>query len=191
MSEEKRRCIFTNEIADTRMIIPPDGMEKHNWARQVPCSKKYLQSKKETTITNEEFKQIELFFQLELAKAKVAHYSNKLVENMEFFKAQKFAKEFEELKVQPLYVSEEEFDRLLKVIENPPEPNKKLKEGVKKHKEKFAQVQADIVKKEIARIADSFVAEEKSVDFVLAPDLKVTAEDIKEETPENDEDLWT
>lgn len=173
------------------MIIPPEGVEKHNWAKQVPCSKKYLQSRKSNTITEEEFKQIELFFQLELAKAKVAHYSSKLVENMEFFKTQKFAKEFQELKVQPLYVSEEEFDKLLKAIENPPEPNKKLKEGMKKHKEKFAQVQADIIQKEIARITDSFVAEEKPVDFVLAPDTKVTAEDTKEEIIENDEDLWT
>ena len=62
---------------------------------------------------------------------------------------------------------------------------------MKKHKEKFAQVQADIVAKEIARITDSFIAEEKSVDFVLAPDIKVIAEDTKKETTENDEDLWT
>jgi hypothetical protein len=120
-----------------------------------------------------------------------SNYSNKLFENMEFFKAQKFAKQFQELKTEPLYVSEEDFDKLLKAIENPPEPNKKLKEGMKKHKEKFAQVQADIVAKEIARITDSFIAEEKSVDFVLAPDIKVIAEDTKKETTENDEDLWT
>lgn len=175
MSKEKRRCIFTNDIADTRLIIPPDGVEGHNWARQVPCSKKYLESKTSPEITEEEFKQIDLFFQLELSKAKVAHYLNAMNANMEKFKNKVFASDFAKLKPETIVISEEAFDQMMEEINNPPKPAPKLVEAMKKHKkhkeDNFAKESKKIIETAIQQIADSHQE--------IAPEV------------EKDDDLWT
>lgn len=68
MEDDKRLCIFTQKLADAKLTITKD---KHNWAKKVPCSKEFLEQKKDSTLTDDEFQLVELFFAKEILLSKI------------------------------------------------------------------------------------------------------------------------
>lgn len=77
MSEEKRNCVFTGLPATAKLII---SSSKHSWTKSVPCTKEYLESKKNNSLTYIEFKLIELFYLKELALLKKDFFEGKMQE---------------------------------------------------------------------------------------------------------------
>ncbi len=63
---DKRDCIFTGKEADTKLVI---SGSKHNWAKSVPCCKKYIQQRGEKSLSPIEFQLVELFYQKELLQS--------------------------------------------------------------------------------------------------------------------------
>ena len=89
MKEEKRKCIFTNLPATAKLTI---SSSKHNWTKSVPCTKEFLQSKKNNKLTDVEFKLIELFYLKELAFIKIEHLENKMEEVRKMLNFDNYAK---------------------------------------------------------------------------------------------------
>lgn len=77
MNDERKKCIFTNLPATTKLII---SSSKHSWTKIVPCTKEFLESKKTNKLNDLEFKLIEIFFQKEIALLKVDYFENKMKE---------------------------------------------------------------------------------------------------------------
>ena len=77
MNNEKRNCIFTNLPATAKLIL---SSSKHNWIKSIPCTKEFLESKKNNKLTDVEFKLIELFYLKEMALLKIEHLENKMQE---------------------------------------------------------------------------------------------------------------
>jgi len=69
---EKRKCIFTGEEADWLLQI---GNDKHNWAKKVPCTKEWYNSNKNRPLTPKEFRLVELFFEVEVARLKSSNFA--------------------------------------------------------------------------------------------------------------------
>lgn len=80
MEQEKRKCIFTNQKADGKLSLSSKDQENHNWAKNIPCSKQYLSSKKDKSLTTKEFELVRLFYKLELAKLEVLNIEKQMQE---------------------------------------------------------------------------------------------------------------
>ena len=81
MSDEKRKCIFTGEPADFHKTVT--YADKHNWAKKVPCTKKWFgewEKNGERPLNKLEFKLVELFYEQELAKLRVANLEDQMDE---------------------------------------------------------------------------------------------------------------
>jgi hypothetical protein len=89
MSEEKRNCIFTNLPATTKLTI---SSSKHNWTKSVPCTKEFLESKKNNKLTDIEFKLIELFYLKELTLLKIDYLENKMKEIRSMLNLENYSK---------------------------------------------------------------------------------------------------
>lgn len=87
MSEEKKSCIFTNLPATAKLVI---SSSKHNWTKSVPCTKEYLESKKNKSLTYVEFKLIELFYLKEMALLKKDFFENKMQELREMLSIENY-----------------------------------------------------------------------------------------------------
>jgi transcription termination factor NusB len=66
--EEKRKCVFTNEKADTRLQIPKGWSERHNWAKYVPCTQEYIKKRGDYPFNDIELQLIKTFYEIEVAK---------------------------------------------------------------------------------------------------------------------------
>lgn len=75
--EEKRKCIFTNKPSDAKFTIKN---QKYNWAKSAPCTKEYLQNRKDEPITELEIRLIELFYEKELLRLRIDHYESQMSE---------------------------------------------------------------------------------------------------------------
>lgn len=174
--EEKRRCIFTGKIADKKLVIPPGKIESHNWAKSVPCSSDFLQVKNGSPLNPLEMELVDLFYQKELSRIKIINCEARMDQIRK-------ALEFSNLKKETLIVSEEAFDQLTEAIENPPEPNEKLKEAFfKLHKEaEPMSPEEDLLPQE--DVSQYF--EEISLEDKVENKTEDKALDIKDE-----EDVW-
>lgn len=65
-----RKCIFTGKKSDFYKTI--SHKDNHNWARKIPCTKEWLNSKGNNfnNLTKKEFRLVELFYEKELALLK-------------------------------------------------------------------------------------------------------------------------
>jgi hypothetical protein len=86
MNDEKRKCIFTGEPANYNKTVT--YTDKHNWTRKVPCTKEWW-GKKDSSLSpvngfrplnKLEFKLVELFYEQELAKLKIANIESQMDE---------------------------------------------------------------------------------------------------------------
>jgi hypothetical protein len=77
MSDDKRNCIFTNLPATAKLTL---SSSRHNWTKSVPCTKEFLESKKNNKLNDVEFKLVELFFLKETALLRVDYLENKMTE---------------------------------------------------------------------------------------------------------------
>ena len=66
--KEKRNCIFTNLPANTRLQIPKGWSERHNWAKNVPCTKEYLKKRGNYPFNDIELRLVQTFYEIEVAK---------------------------------------------------------------------------------------------------------------------------
>ena len=73
----KRKCIFTNKLADSKFII---GSDKQNWAKSVPCTKKYLADRGDKPPTELEIRLVELFYEQELCRLRIDEYNAQMDE---------------------------------------------------------------------------------------------------------------
>jgi hypothetical protein len=126
MSDEKRKCIFTNLPSDTKLVL---ASSRHSWTKSIPCTKQFLNSKKDTSLTDTEFKLVELFFQKELTLLKL----DQIEKNMEDLRKKLEIKQTSKLEIQDLRIilNNEDFDQITKEIETPSEPNKEMKKTAK------------------------------------------------------------
>jgi hypothetical protein len=66
--KEKRNCIFTNLPANTKLQISKGWSEKHNWAKNVPCTKEYLKKRGKYPFNDIELRLVQTFYEIEVAK---------------------------------------------------------------------------------------------------------------------------
>lgn len=184
MSEQKRKCIFTNKEANAKLNI---GSDNHNWAKSVPCTKEIKEDIENRGLNELEIRLVEIFYQQELCKIRIEQYSDQMDEIRDLLNANskniairpdretpkihkgisegihpilsdKYTrkdriKESEEQEIVEkeavLKVSERDFNKLQGAIENPPEPNEKLKKAMESFKEKNEdeKVEKKVIKK--------------------------------------------
>lgn len=89
MNDDIRKCIFTNLPATAKLTI---SSSKHSWTKTVPCTKEFLQSKKNNKLTDVEFKLIELFYLKEIAHLRVEYLQNKMEEIRKMLNFDDYAK---------------------------------------------------------------------------------------------------
>jgi hypothetical protein len=89
MNNDIRKCIFTNLPATAKLTI---SSSKHSWTKTVPCTKEFLQSKKNNKLTDVEFKLIELFYLKEIAHLRVEYLQNKMEEVRKMLNFDDYAK---------------------------------------------------------------------------------------------------
>jgi hypothetical protein len=77
MNNDIRKCIFTNLPATAKLTL---SSSRHNWIKSVPCTKEFLESKKNNKLTDVEFKLIELFHLKEMAFLRIEHLDRKMEE---------------------------------------------------------------------------------------------------------------
>lgn len=75
---DKRKCIFTGQIANFSMKITSIESEKHNWAKSVPCTKEFYESLEGRPLNKYEFKLVELFYEQELSRLNIARLEEKI-----------------------------------------------------------------------------------------------------------------
>jgi hypothetical protein len=117
----KRKCIFTGEDSDWLLQI---GEDKHNWAKRVPCTRKWWETNKDRPLTPNEFKLVELFFEQEIARLKVDNLETEM-------------QKIRDGRV--TIVSAEEWDKLQEYLANPPEPTPALVEAMKRYKKEIVK----------------------------------------------------
>jgi DNA polymerase III gamma/tau subunit len=74
---KKRKCIFTGEEADCSVSI---GQDKHNWAKKVPCTKKWYEMFLGKPLNSTQIKLVELFYEQEVARIKVDNIEAQMAE---------------------------------------------------------------------------------------------------------------
>ena len=72
---DKRKCLFTGEEANYLAVI---GHDKQNWAKRVPCTKEWWDNNEDRPLTPNEFKLVELFFEMEVARLKVLNLEERI-----------------------------------------------------------------------------------------------------------------
>lgn len=77
MNEDKRNCIFTKLPATAKLTV---SSSKHNWTKSVPCTKEFLESKKNNKLNDVEFRLVELFYLKETALLRAEYLENKMEE---------------------------------------------------------------------------------------------------------------
>lgn len=75
---EKRKCIFTGQIANFSMRVTSVDAEKHNWAKSVPCTKEFFKSLGGRPLNKNEFQLVELFYEQEVSRLNVARLEEKM-----------------------------------------------------------------------------------------------------------------
>lgn len=78
--QNKRKCIFTGEKSDCSLKITSSPQERHNWAKSVPCTKEYIKKRGEKPLNELEFRLVELFYEQEIARLRIAHCEAKMNE---------------------------------------------------------------------------------------------------------------
>jgi hypothetical protein len=74
---KKRKCIFTGEEADCSVSV---GQDKHNWAKKVPCTKKWCEMFLGKPLNSTQIKLVELFYEQEVARIKVDNIEVQMAE---------------------------------------------------------------------------------------------------------------
>jgi hypothetical protein len=98
VSDYKRKCIFTGGEANSRLRLAISEPEKHNWAKDVPCSKDFSESLNGRNLTDLEFKLVELFYAKELCRLKIENYEKEMADIRELLATPKERQQFEEIK---------------------------------------------------------------------------------------------
>jgi hypothetical protein len=77
---EKRTCVYTGKEAKAkdRPILSDD--ERHNWSNRAPISLEYLPLRSSSLPTALEMEAVETFYNLEIAKLRVAYFDARLSE---------------------------------------------------------------------------------------------------------------
>lgn len=76
-----KKCIYTNETAESKdIIVPKNEAGHHNWANRAPVSKEYQKKKQGRMPTDLEMEANRLFYLIELAKLDVSYLKAKLKE---------------------------------------------------------------------------------------------------------------
>lgn len=89
MNDDKRNCIFTNLPATAKLTI---SSSKHNWTKSIPCTKEFLQSKKNNKLTDIEFRLVELFYLKETALLRAEYLEGKMEELRKMLNFDSYAK---------------------------------------------------------------------------------------------------